>query len=178
MQSLLSINQIGLGIWGWSLSGLLIGYFHSSTALQDKNFSKGNRTKKIPKKLLSTSGFAVLIAVVFFGAALSIPPYIASTKFYSALQSGNVDILESSAYLKPYDRSRFFYVALILKENNRNEEALRTLRSAVRIYPDYYSAWLEISKNPSASEEVMAIAEKEINRLEPRLNLMNKGIQN
>ena len=25
-QSLISINQLGLGVWGWSLSGLIIGY--------------------------------------------------------------------------------------------------------------------------------------------------------
>jgi hypothetical protein len=178
VQSLLSINQIGLGVWGWSLTGLLIGYGRFLKSIQVKRNGKKILTKKIQKQSVSALSISVIAFCVFMGLVVSLPPYFAGTKFYDALQSGNFKVLTASAYLKPYDRSRFFNVALILKENKRYPEALRVLMDATRTYPDYYAAWLEIRNSPSASLEQILTAEKEIKRLDPRAKLTSEGIQN
>jgi hypothetical protein len=167
IQSLLSINQIGLGIWGWTLTGLLIGYQKLPKIQKiDKAVSRSGIHKKTNKTPQAMS-VSVIALFMFLGMAVSAPPYLAGTKFYKALQSGDYSVLISSAYLKPYDRSRFFNVALILKENGRPEEALRVLLDGTKIFPDYYSAWKEIRSNPEASPAQIAIAEKAIRRLEP-----------
>lgn len=51
-QSLISINQLGLGVWGWSLTGLIIGYeIHSRETSQVVNLNVGRKRIVIVEKV-------------------------------------------------------------------------------------------------------------------------------
>lgn len=166
-QSLISINQLGLGVWGWSLSGLIIGYELSTrteeTVLQHK--PKG-RNRLVKEKISSLAVLLVFITTII-GVGIALPPAIAANKFYKALQSGSPKIIESAAYLKPNDRMRYLYVAQALQENKFESEAIKVLRDAAVIYPDSIDLWRRWAVIPSATPADIARAKAEIKRLDP-----------
>jgi O-antigen ligase len=165
-QSLISINQIGIGVWGWSLTGLLIGYElqtrESSVPAQDKTKGKTSKKEQI-------TALAVVTSFVFggLGLAAAIPPYSAAGKFYKALQSGDAVVIQPAAYLQPNDRSRYLYVAQILKANNLDDRAIKVLSDASLIYPDSFDLWQIWSSVPTATPEQIARANSEMKRLDP-----------
>jgi len=166
-QSLISINQIGLGIWGWTLSGLIIGY-----ELNTRDKSPNLQTKphgKIVMKKEQIPASALLFAVVAgaIGLAVSLPPYLAANKYYKALQSGDGNLLYESAYLKPYDRTRFLYTAQIMQENKLEDRAIQVLSDASKVYPDSFEVWQQWSQIPSATPEQVLKAKAEMKRLDP-----------
>ena len=166
-QSLISINQLGVGIWGWSLTGLLIGYELNTREHTEPSFHiniKGEleADNKIP-------GAIFLIAVVAgaIGLAISLPPYLAANKYYKVLQSGDAILLQKSTYLKPFDKTRFLYSAQILADNKLEKQAIEVLQDATKIYPDSFELWQRWAQIPSASPEQVAKARAEMKRLDP-----------
>ena len=166
-QSLISINQLGLGVWGWSLSGLIIGY-----ELNTRADEKEGNTRTVHKVKASSQKISALAVITTFvatglGLAAALPPYLAANKFYVALQSGDAEIIQPAAYLKPYDRARFAYVAQLLQENKLESRAIAVLRDATEIYPDSMELWRRWSTIPSASPADVARALAEMKRIDP-----------
>jgi O-antigen ligase len=165
-QSLISINQIGIGVWGWSLTGLLIGY---ELQTREPNGSIRVKAKSKTSKKEQISALAVVTSFLFggLGLAAAIPPYSAAGKFYKALQSGDAEVLQPAAYLQPNDRSRYLYVAQILKENNLDNRAIKVLSDASLIYPDSFDLWQLWTTVPTATPDQIARAKSELKRLDP-----------
>jgi O-antigen ligase len=165
-QSLISINQLGLGVWGWSLTGLLIGYELNT---RDKSFNDQIKVsgKVVKKEQIPASALLIAVAAAAIGAAVSLPPYLAANKYYKALQSGDGNVLYKSAYLKPYDRTRFLYTAQIMAENKLEDRAIQILSDASKLYPDSFELWQRWSQIPSATPAQIAKAKAEMKRLDP-----------
>ena len=166
-QSVISINQIGLGVWGWSLTGLLIGYeVNSRNLLVEEESRKLKKSNQVKERLP-----AVTLVIAFIaggiGLAVSLPPYLAANKFYKALQSADGDLINQSAYLKPYDRARFIYTIQILVSNKLDAQAIDILQDASRIYPDNFELWQQWTRIPSATPAQIMIAKAEMKRLDP-----------
>jgi hypothetical protein len=171
-QSLISINQIGIGVWGWSLTGLLIGYeLHTRSSEKD---SQSKAQGRVIKKQ-QISALAIVTSFIFgsLGLAAAIPPYLAAGKFYKALQSGDAEVIQPAAYLQPIDRARYLYVAKIMIDNKLNNRAIKVLSDASLIYPDSFDLWQIWSSVPTATPVQIARAKSEMRRLDP----YNKGIK-
>jgi O-antigen ligase len=166
-QSLISINQLGLGVWGWSLSGLIIGYELNTRSDEKEGDIRAIRRVKEPPKKISALAVVTTFVAVGLGIAAALPPYLAANKFYAALQSGDAEIIQPAAYLKPYDRARFTYVAQILQDNKLESRAIAVLRDATKIYPDSIELWRRWSSIPSATPDDLALAKAEMKRLDP-----------
>ena len=166
-QSLISINQLGLGVWGWSLSGLIIGYeLNTRPDAIEGNPKAGPRGKASLQKIPALAVITTFIATGA-GIAAALPPYLAANKFYVALTSGDAEVIQPAAYLKPYDRARFAYVAQLLQENKLESRAIAVLRDATKIYPDSMELWRRWSTIPSASSADIVRALAEMKRLDP-----------
>jgi O-antigen ligase len=166
-QSLISINQLGLGVWGWSLTGLLIGYeINTRDSAPIENQKVLRKGKPVAEKL-SAGALVITFITGGIGLAIAVPPYLAANKFYKALQSGDANVIQPAAYLQPYDRSRFTYVAKILQENKLENRAITVLRDASKIYPDSYEIWNRWAGITSASPIDIARAKAEMKRLDP-----------
>ena len=166
-QSLISINQLGLGVWGWSLSGLIIGYELNT---RNEDLVSENRTGRIAKnsaQKISSLAVVLTFVTVSAGIAIALPPYLAANEFYKALQSGDANVIQSAAYLEPYDRTRYTFVAQILQENKLEDRAIVVLRDASEIYPDSYEIWNRWAGIASASPSDVARAKAEMKRLNP-----------
>jgi O-antigen ligase len=170
-QSLISINQIGLAIWGWVLSGLIIGY---SKNLGDTNpLNSSNSSKQSGRKVqIQKGGFdfqAVLIGSTFglVGAILSGPIMFNSITYMNALKSATQSRVVDAAYLRPEEVTRMGEVAILLTQNKLEKEALDLTRDIVKKFPDSFEGWRYISQLPDSTEEEKAFARKEMKRLDP-----------
>ena len=166
-QSLISINQLGLGVWGWSLSGLIIGYELNTRTEETVLHDKPKGRNRLANEKISPLAVLLVFITTIIGIGIALPPAIAADKFYNALQSGNPKIIESAAYLKPNDRKRYLYVAQALQENKFEPEAIKVLRDAAKIYPDSIDLWRRWVGIPSATPTDVARAKAEIKRLDP-----------
>jgi O-antigen ligase len=165
-QSIISINQIGLAIWGWVLAGLIIGYEintrGSSAVIENKaDKSKNNQTQ-------NSAGSAVVVFIsLVIGVLIGMPPYMASAKYKGALESQNPDIIREAAYIWPLDPLRMIQVASTLDQNNLGEQSLKISLDSVEKFPDNYGAWATLYAMKSASEEQKAQALTQMKRLDP-----------
>ena len=170
-QSFISINAIGLAIWGWILSGLIIGY-EIDTRKRDEAFEsyatkRDRRNTKQLKQALSSGTIVSIFVSTLIASALALPPYVAANKFYNSIKSGNALELQPAAYIKPYDRVRFTFVASNLAQNNLNDRALVVIRDAVKQFPNSYEVWNILAGLPNASAAEIANAKAQLKRLDP-----------
>ena len=171
-QSFVSINQLGLAIWGWILSGLIIGYEINTRTVEiseskEVHHKNRGRSAKILAQPLSSAAVVSLFAGVLIGASIALPPYVAATQYYKALQSGNTTVIESAAYLKPFEKMRFIQVATGLRENKLEERAIVVIRDAAVKYPDSFEIWSVWASIASAAPADIANAKAQMKRLDP-----------
>jgi O-antigen ligase len=165
-QSIISINQIGLALWGWVLSGLIIGYeikTRGGDAIVEK---KSGRSATKPVQASAATSLAMFVGLLL-GVLIGIPPYLASAKFKGALETGNPVVVEQAAYIWPVDPSRMIQVAITLNDNKLESEALTVALDAVKRFPNNYLAWAALSFMKSATAEQKAQALAQMKRLDP-----------
>jgi DNA-dependent RNA polymerase auxiliary subunit epsilon len=165
-QSLISINQLGLGVWGWSLTGLIIGYGFKVDSSELNLLKKTSDSKKIQGSLPPLAIVTTFISVIA-GLAITIPPYNASKNFYDSLVTGDPSKIQNSVYQKPYDRFFYIYVARVMLSNSYNSEAIKILSDASILYPDSTEIWQIWSAIPTASQDQINRAKSELRRLDP-----------
>ena len=154
-QSLISISQLGLAVWGWVLMGTIIGYEVSSREkLKDKHINS------------QFSGASTFLGLIL-SLAIALPPYVADAKFRSNLKSGEVLKIETSSRQWPQSVNRLTYIAQLFREANINDRSLLIARAAVEFNPMYYEAWQELSAQPNASEFERDLALKTMKKLDP-----------
>jgi len=169
-QAIISLNQLGLAVWGWIISGLIIGYelnTRDSQIVEKHNFTKGksgraiNDTKVPPKTLIG------MFIGLLVGLLIGLPPLIASTKFKSALETGNPQIVEQAAYIWPLDPIRMGEIAGIMQDNKLDSQGLKIISDAVIKFPDEYGLWAILAGMPGATDEQKAQAQTQMKRLDP-----------
>jgi hypothetical protein len=166
-QSLISINQIGLAIWGWIFSGLIIGYEINTRALSTDSVK--NRTGKITQSVLHFSPATILATFVgvLLGVLVAMPPYLASSKYKSALESGNPTSVREAAYIWPLESSRMIQVARTLNDNNFEKEGYEVALDAVEEFPNDYNAWAALLSMKKVTDAQKVEIMIELKRLDP-----------
>ena len=166
-QSIISINQIGLAIWGWVLSGLIIGYeINTRNNAAVETVVKKGRVASKPLQTSAGSVVALFIAFVL-GVLVGMPPYVASARYKSALETSNPAVVQQAAYIWPIDSSRMIQVATTLNDNKLEAQGLQVALDATEKFPDNYFVWASLNLMKSATAEQKAQAQKEMKRLDP-----------
>ena len=166
-QSIISINQIGLALWGWVLSGLIIGYeINTRNTVINDSVTKKGRVAGEPTQTSAGTVIALFTAFVL-GVLVGMPPYVASAKYKSALETGNPQVIQDAAYIWPLDYSRMVQVAITLNENKLESQGLEVAIDATKKFPDNYSVWAALDAMNSATAEQKAQALAEMKRLDP-----------
>ena len=165
-QSIISINQIGLAMWGWVLSGLIIGYEINTRDVVVEAVVKKGRVAGKPAQ--SSAGSVVALFVSFvLGVLAGMPPYVASAKFKSALETSNPTVVQQAAYIWPVDSSRMIQVAMALNDNKLDAQGLEVALDATKKFPDNYFVWATLDLMKAASVEQKAEALAQMKRLDP-----------
>jgi hypothetical protein len=168
LQSVISINQIGLALWGWLLSGALIAYEYATRPKIEEN-SKDNKGRgKKSSGVVSPQLVAGIGALI--GLLIAVPPLSADIKWRSAMDSrdGNKVIAATvPSYMNPVDSQRLAQAVQLFGNSNLNEQARQAALKGVAYNPDYFDAWKFLYLLSSSTAEERANALKNMKRLDP-----------
>jgi O-antigen ligase len=165
-QSIISINQIGLALWGWVLSGLIIGYEINTRGGDDVVEKKTGKSATKPVQTSAATPVAIFVGLIV-GVLIGMPPYLASAKYKSALETSNPQIIQEAAYIWPTDSSRMIQVAMTLNENKLEDQGLQVALDAVERFPDNYGVWGTLNLMKKATDAQKAEALAQMKRLDP-----------
>jgi O-antigen ligase len=169
-QSIISLNQIGLAIWGWILGGAIIGYSKYAEVKSDGSPIRKVKSKSASAmaltKISPTSTLAVFLGILI-GLGAGMPPYLASTEFRQALESGDAVKVQNAAYIWPTEPTRMIQVAMTLNDNKLEDQGLQVAVDAVERFPDSFGVWATLNSMNKASVEQKAEAMSQMKRLDP-----------
>ena len=155
-QSVISINQIGLAIWGWVLSGAIIGY--EINTREDGSIT----TMSKPAAERIAVSFGLLIGIV-----ISLPLLLADGQFRSTIKAGDVIKIEQNLNQWPQSVIRMNLAAQIFIDGGFSDRALIISQKAVELNPRNFEAWEKIYLNPQADENTKSQALAKMRELDP-----------
>ena len=165
-QSIISINQIGLALWGWVLSGLIIGYEINT---RDGELIAEKKSGKVTTKAIQTSTatpVAIFVGLIV-GVLIGCPPYLASAKYKGAVETGDPQTIQEAAYIWPVDPSRMVQVAITLDDNNIEDQGLLVAVDATLRFPENYTVWSTLYSMNKATDTQKTEALMQMKRLDP-----------
>lgn len=167
LQSIISINQVGLAIWGWVLVGALVAYEYSTRPKSEST----EKAKSIKQKEMFFSPQLVGGIGVVVGAMIAVPPMAADMKWRSALKAQNVQQVEAAltpSYLAPRDSARMAQAVLLLENSKLPDLAYKYAKEAVLFSPNYFDAWRVLYSISKATDADKDEAVANMKRLDPR----------
>lgn len=183
LQSTISINQIGLAIWGWAFGGAIVAYeINDSKKILDTgtNGNQNPRNLKRNRNVKATNivgpGLIAGLASVL-GLLIAVPPLSADTKWRNAQTSQSASLLEQSlqsSYLNPLNTFKFASIVGVFESNGLTDLAHTYGLKAVAFNQDSFESWRNLYQLSKSTEEERALALKNMKRLDP-LNL-NVGV--
>ena len=170
-QSVISLQQIGISVWGWIFVGLLSAFAREKKEFPNRNLVRNNADYR--NSLPWNTG-------IFLGACLgfllSIPPYSAEASLTSAIKSREysriVKALQPS-YFNPLNSENLNYTIVLLVNNKLSVQALDLARKAVQFNPDSFDSWKLQYYIPGASKREKDGALRNMKRLDP----LNKELE-
>jgi O-antigen ligase len=171
LQSIISINQIGLAIWGWLFSGALIAY-EVSTRNVDAPVAQ-EKKRKVPssrstEQLFSPSLLAGVGLVI--GGLIACPPYTADNKWRDALSSSSVEQLEAAlvpGYLNPANSNKYASAVGIFEKSQFPDQAYKYAKIAVEFNANDFDSWKILYSISKSSPEEKENALANMKRLDP-----------
>jgi hypothetical protein len=167
LQSIISINQMGLAIWGWVLVGALVAYEYSTRPMVES----AEKTKPVKQKEMIFSPQLVGGIGVVVGALIAVPPMAADMKWRSALKAQNVQQVEAAltpSYLAPRDSARMAQAVLLLENSKLPDLAYKYAKEGVAFNPNYFDAWRVLYSISKATEADKEEAVMNMKRLDPK----------
>jgi O-antigen ligase len=166
LQSIISINQVGLAIWGWVSVGALVAYEYSTRPRPEIN----EKSTAIKQKELVFSPQLVGGIGVVIGALIAVPPMAADAKYKSALKAQNLQQVEAAltpSYLTPRDSQRLAQTILIFENSKLVDQAHKYALEGVKYNPDYFDAWRVLYSITNSTQAEKEEALKNMKRLDP-----------
>ena len=170
-QAIISINQIGLAIWGWLLTSALVAFEYAtrSTIAVDGSANRKNLRTSLNSGVVSPQLVAGIGVVV--GLLVAVPPLSADMKWRSALDSKDANKVITAlepGYLSPSDSARFAQAVQLFVSSNLMEQARVIALKGIEFNPNYFDAWkiLYFLSNSTEAEKARAI--ENMKRLDPR----------
>jgi O-antigen ligase len=177
LQSIISINQIGLAVWGWLFGGALIAYEVATKANKDEVSSEGLKGKqssvRTPKPKSSETIFSsTLLAGIgaVIGLLIACPPYSADAKWRSAISSQNVQKVEEAlipGYLNPQNSFKYSSAVQLLESSKLYDLAYKYAQISVEFNPNNFDSWKIFYFISKSSPEDKALALENMKRLDP-----------
>jgi len=176
LQSIISINQIGLAVWGWLFGGALIAYEVATRPKIDESQnvqSKEKSTRVVKRKQGETVVTSTLIAGVgaVIGLLIAVPPYSADAKWRTALGSQDAAKVEAAlvpGYLNPPNSYKYANAVQVLESSKLYDLALKYARIGVEFNPHYFDGWKALYLISKSSPEEKAKALENMKRLDPK----------
>lgn len=180
VQASVSINQVGVGVWGWILSGILIGFPKSNfKEINPKDLKydfisdvkgQSGRSKKQgtnapntppPLPVISSSLLAVL------GFTLAFLPFRLDMDFRKATNEGELTKLMNIARNPISQAFQISQISNLALSNNFLDQGREMTELLVQKYPRSFFGWAQISSSSAFTPAQQALARKQILSIDP-----------
>ena len=173
VQSLISINQVGLALWGWILTGALIAYERATRTNASATEVASRKNSKVRSRQTASVISPQLVAGVgvVVGLLIAVPPLSADTNWRSALDSKDANQVMAAlepGYLNPSDSQRYAQAVQLFASSNLLNQAREIALKATVYNPDYFDAWKLLYFLSNTTEQEKTLALKNMKRLDPR----------
>jgi O-antigen ligase len=167
-QSIISINQIGVAVWGWAFSGALIGHSLIEEKLPDD--TKKNSHKKGTK--VPVSSWLGASVGLLLGVSLVFPKFQSDHNYRVATGSGNLNLAIAVVQKYPKDLALSTKMADAISQSGFRPQAVEILRDVTASNPKYYPGWatlFSLVKPDSADSKLALLRMQELN---PRVEII------
>jgi O-antigen ligase len=175
-QALISINQIGLGIWGWTVLGAICAYERVTRKNENIQIEKRLNPRKIKNKN-SDKSIVLVPLFMLFGTLIALPPFIADTKWTSALKFQDLKKLEEAlkpSYFNPQSSERLANAVIILSNSNLDDKAYVYAKQGVEFSPNYFDGWKMLYYARKSTDSDRTFALENMKRLDPNNRTLDK----
>ena len=162
-QSVISINNLALAIWGWVLPGFLIAIDRTQGAESKTTPNDNSRTRP---RINDFSGMIMSVGFLF-GAALGFLPYNADANLKHAILSRNADQIIAANSKWPTDTGRSLIVIQVFSDNGYQEIAVKLARDLLTKNPRSFNAWYFLYKSDVVGSEEKKEILKKLKALDP-----------
>jgi len=166
-QSLISINQIGLAVWGYVLGAITVAIYVQLKADQAPESLIVNKPEVRNSEFSNILGFSGAVV----GLIIAVPPFYADANWRTALSSKNIEEIVSAADQWPQSTDRYIQVSKLLYENKFNAEALEFVRKGLEFNPSNPRLWYFLYQLPGTTEVEKEAAKAKLKILDPRFNV-------
>lgn len=176
LQSTISINQIGLAIWGWIFGAAIIAYERNDHKIAESRSELSSPDRSMKGRLVRSKQEPVISAGLIAGVAsvvgmlLAVPPLSADMRWRSAQNSqdaNRVEALLTSSYLNPLNTFEFNNIVGVFESNGLTEIAHKAGLEAVKFNPNSFEAWRNITLLTKSTETEKSLAYSNMKRLDP-----------
>jgi len=168
-QEIISINQIGLAIWGWLLTGTLVAYEFATRANAESSIQNSKKSRTSSSAGVVSPQLVAGIGIVV-GLLVAVPPLAADMKWRSALNSKDANkvlaALEPS-YLNPSDSQRLAQAVQLFASSNLMDQAHQVALKGIKFNSDYFDAWKILYFLPNSTPAEKTEALQNMKRLDP-----------
>ena len=171
IQSLISINQIGIAIWGWILSGLILGYKIESQIIQDTRIGKFIKSEKRGRNATLKNkeiSFVPCILIGLVGLIIGIQPLMADSSWNRAIRPIYPETLAAQSKVWPLSYMRVMHASSIYTQNGKPEIGLELAKFASEKFPNVLMVWQIMFNNPTLSDSERKLVKENLHRLDPK----------
>jgi hypothetical protein len=171
VQSIISINQIGLAVWGWLLSGALIAYERSTKSKTTELIQPVSQPRrKTQSNAIQSQLLLIGVTSGVIGLLIALPPLTADAKWRSAQLVRTVPALEDSmqaSYFNPQNSMKYLTNIQTLEQSNLFELSRKYALEAVKWNPEAFDLWKVLYLIRDSTAEEKALALENMKRLDP-----------
>ena len=168
-QAMISINQIGLAVWGWALTGAVIGYERATREDNESKSEQPVRSRRVKQfNDQNTSVYLTSVTGLAIGIVIAFPPFMADSAWRTAMKSGAVDSIVKVANQFPLDSYRMANISVLLEQNKYPQQAYDLAKKLTEFNPNYFDGWKLIAGITLPTAEEKANATKMMHELDPR----------
>jgi O-antigen ligase len=169
VQALISINQIGIAVWGWVTGGALIAYEYSTrNSISENNSKESSRKKAQNETFISPQMLAGLGMVV--GILIAIPPISGDVKWRQAIKAQSAELVTAAltpSYLSPANSNLYTSATQIFEQNNLPAMAYKYGKLNTEYNPNYFDSWRLLYSLKNATADDKKLAKENMIRLDP-----------
>ena len=150
LQSIASINQLGLAVWGWLFGGLIIAYTrsYSQGEVHEKRAkAKSGNSEKANKEqlgqLLDASTSLKIIGGAVVGLLIALPPFVSDVKMKGLFAKDSITSEEIVTFAQswPVDNLRLNKAIVALANGTENDKARDLALFGTSKFPNDYASW-------------------------------------
>jgi hypothetical protein len=175
IQSIFSINQIGLAIWGWIFGGAIIGYCRLEprdvVSLTNSPIKSKGKSSSSDPMIPASAAMSSFIGFVV-GIIIALPPFIKDVEFRNIqTKSGDSQQLIDLVQSWPLDSALLNRGSVLLANSGLNVLSGQIALFSTKAFPNDYAAWYslyELSGVGSAEREQYRKILKRIDPFNPK----------